>query len=266
MQKNRAAARSQVFHGFLNGFARRFEIASIHPHSSQSLETIRVVVSVHRSHFGSARRNTPFVVLHQKENGQVFEYRHLEGLGDFAFGHGPIAQGTNDQRRGGPCRVLRVDTLAFEVGQGVGHAHGRDGLHAGGRALVRDRGHPCPTNRRMRIIGASPAKRVVGLGQQLQHQLVGLKAHPEQNRLVAVIDRRIVLRLKVQAQGQLYGLVAPGCGVHITGFAAVLIVQFRHGSGRVHEFPSRQPQGVLHHASKNTPRAPWPCDNTAGRP
>ncbi len=234
MQENGAAARSQVLHGFLNGFARGFEIATIDAHSPQALEAVGVVVSVHGPHLGRTGGDPPFVVLHQKENGQVFEHRHLEGLGDFAFGHGTIAQGTNDQRRGGPCRVLVADALAFEVGQGVGHAHGRDGLHAGGRALMRDRGHPCPTNRRMRIIGPPPAKRVVGLGQQLQHQLVGLKTHPEQDRLVPVIDRRVILRLEMQAQGQLDRFVSPGCGMHIARICPVFIVQFRHRPGCVH--------------------------------
>ena len=93
-----------------------------------------------------------------------------------------------------------------------------------------------PPQRRVRVVGAAAAERVVGLGQQLEHQLVGPQAEAEEQGVVAVVGRGIVGFGEQERGGQLHGFVAPGGGVHVAGGRGFfLLVQVGHRGGGVHQ-------------------------------
>ena len=222
---------------------RRAEIGPVHLHAAQAGKAGSKLVCVHGAHFAASGRNTPVVVLHQVHDGQLVQNGHLQCLSYFTLGHGPVANRAQHQwlHLGGVVtRQLRVarnhQTLALKIGQRVRHPGGRNGLHAGGRALVRHHRRAGPAQRGVRIVGAAAAEGVVGLGQQLQHQLVGAQAQAQQQGVVAVVRGGVVGFGEQEGGGQLHGFVAPSGGVHVArGHRFFFFVQGRHLGGSVHQ-------------------------------
>ena len=177
---------------------------------------------------------------------------HLQGFGYFALRHGAVPDGAqyHGLTAGGlhtRFAIARVvQPLAFEVSQGMGHARGRNGLHARSRALMGNNRDAGPPQRRVRIIGSATAERVVGLGQQLQHELIRPQAQAQQQSIIAVIRRGIVGFGEQEGGRQLHGLVAPGSGVHVArGHGFLFFVERGHFGGGVHQVVSAGEQGGI---------------------
>ena len=129
-----------------------------------------------------------------------------------------------------------LSTYGFKIFDSLGYPRRRNGLHARGRALVRHNGDARPPQRGVRVVGAATAKRVVGLSQQLQHQLVGAQAQAQQQGVVAIVRGGVVGFFQQEGGSQLHGFVAPGGGVHVAGGRSFfLFVEAGHSGGGVHQ-------------------------------
>ena len=123
------------------------------------------------------------------------------------------------------------------------HAGGWNSLHTRSRALVRNNRDARAPQRGVRIIGTPPAERVIGLGQQLEHQLVWAQAQTQQHRIITVIRSGVVGFFQQERGGQLDGFMAPGGGVHVTGSRGFLFfIKAGHSGGSVHQAVSTTQQ------------------------
>ena len=241
MHQHRTAPVPNVRKRLRQALVRGAKIGPVHLHAVQTGEAGGKLVGIHGPHFPARGRDAPVVVLHQVHDGQLMEHGHLQGFGHFALGHGPVADGAQRQRLGVPAALLALGrcyakTLLFEVLDGVGHAGGRNGLHARGRTLVGYHRHARAPQRRVGIVRAPPAERVIGLGQQLQHQLIRAQAQAQQQGIVAVVRSGVVGFGEQESGGQLHGFVAASRGVHVPGSGGFLLfVKRGHGRGRVHQ-------------------------------
>ena len=69
----------------------------------------------------------------------------------------------------------------------------------------------------MTVVGAASAEGVVGLGEELKHQLLRGHAHAQQKGVIAVVGVEVVLRPQSLASGELDRFVAMGTCVDILG-------------------------------------------------
>ena len=129
-------------------------------------EGLREGGGVSEADFRAVRADVPFVVLHKPNHGQLLQRRHVESLGHLALGHRRVADAAQRHAwrlvhyfHAGLTAVLHslgVESHLGQVLQPHGRARRRDGLHACGRALVRDFGLVRAVQARVAVVGAPP--------------------------------------------------------------------------------------------------------------
>ena len=88
----------------------------------------------------------------------------------------------------------------------------------------------------MAVVGSSPGKGIIPLSKQLQHELEWSHAYTQQNRIISVIGRQVILGFQLEAQCDLNGFVSPGSSMHVLcSYFLVLLIQLSHGLGRAHK-------------------------------
>ena len=88
----------------------------------------------------------------------------------------------------------------------------------------------------MTIIGPTSTERVIPLGEQLKHELMGGHAKGEQHGVVPVIGVQIILGLQLAASCNLDRFMSMGAGVDILGREfGVGFIEIRHGSSSAHQ-------------------------------
>ncbi len=164
----------------------------------------------------------------------MFERRHLESLGHFAFRDAGIAE--RAQHNGRICRF----PIGHLVGGFVPQAHscsgGRNGLHTGGRRLVWDLGFVGIAEAGMNVVSTAAGEWVLAFGHELEHQVV--RAHPdaEQHGFIPVIRIGKILWAQVEGSSQLNRLVAARGGVNVFGSEfEVFFIHLSHPVGGSHE-------------------------------
>ncbi len=251
MHEERSTLLAHQAHDLIQRGVARDEVGAIHLAHLEAGEALRVFARIGYADLVGAGADVPFIVLHQVDDGQLFKHGHLESLCHFALGDGRIADGAHHDGRlliRAAVEVVR-DACLLLVPHPHGDARGGDGLHARCAALVRDARHACAPKARMAVIGAPSAEGVIPLAQQLQHQLVRLHADAEQDTVVAVVGRHEILRLQLQTERELDGLVPAAGGMHVLARELeVLLVQFGHGLGRAHQLPSAQERVLIRSA------------------
>ena len=232
VEQVRLARFAHGFDGILQRVAAGRIIGSVHAQHANSLKPCGVFRCVLGAGLCGVRGNVPAVVLHHKQQRKLLEGRHLQGFRHLALGHGRVANGTN--RNGlGRCFFRRKEPHQLLVLEAHGRASGGNGLHSGGAGLVGDLGLVRVVQRRVAVVGAPAGEGVVPLGQELEHEVVGRHSNGEQQGVVPVVRVHKIMGREQLSQGNLYGFVAAGCGVHVgRRYLAVGFVQLRHGLGR----------------------------------
>ena len=148
-----------VGHGFVAGVP----VGAVDRQHLDAWEGLREGGGVAEAHFRAVCTDVPFVVLHKPNHGQLLQRRHVKRLGHFAFGHRRVADAAQRHTRrlvhglhAGFTAVLHglgVESHLGQVLQPHGRARRRDGLHAGGGALVRDFGLVGPVEAGVAVVG-----------------------------------------------------------------------------------------------------------------
>ncbi len=165
--------------GVGHGLVASLPIGAVDRQHFDAREGLGECGGVAEADFGAVRADVPFVVLHKPNHGQLLQCRHVERFGHFALGHRRVANAAKCHARRlvyglhpGLTSVLHSLGVEPHVGQ-VLQAHGRscrrDGLHACGRALVRDFGLVWSVKTWVAVIRPSPGERIVLLCEELKH-------------------------------------------------------------------------------------------------
>ncbi len=76
------------------------KVCAVHVAGLDSFESTSEFYGVLRIHFAALCGDSPAIVLHEVQNGELVKRRHLQRFGNLPFGHGSIADRAHADRRG----------------------------------------------------------------------------------------------------------------------------------------------------------------------
>ena len=231
MYQNGFAMLAHPVHSIFHGSIGVCKVAAVHTYALHTLKPCGKLVCVHCTRFVAAHRDTPVIVLHKINYGQLVQYCKLECLTYLTLGNTAIAQRANGNRR---HRIVRK-FLFFTVLYTLGHTCGRYHLHSGSAALVYNAGKAFSAYVRMVIVCTATGKRIPAFCQQLQHQLVGAVTHTQHQAFIAIVGTYEVARLQQETCSQLYSLMAAGGTVYVFTYWPVGLINIRHCFGGHHQ-------------------------------